>query len=489
VKKDELEVKLKEKMDTKMKELEQGREERERQIHKEVEQAKKEMEAELEEQLAKSKEHRGQRSATYTRLSTRSAGNLVHSPSTKCAQGRGIGGVLRTIRSNVLRFVTATAVDVDVDVFFSDESGEDEEPPMHEFKSTVRCTQPPAGWPRRGESRPRQRNDQVHDELVKSAVQQIAALIAGDGGHDLLVVTGAGVEDDSFEPNEVHALCSLICAQGGKHITTNISGVQLLAQPEECDERLRSGDHFVQPRLSAVEFVAIHSTIYDQKSGRHAERRRPRCLDHASQTLLQTHGRDTVCVPIPTQGPDLHVNDPNKQEAEAAVKGRTTLLIMGSSLQKSTNGKALNFLESACDVSRVFYINPDVGRPHDIVRDDLIGWGLPKLQQCPRSKKNLGYLSSTCDPTLSMDCNVQCVYMSATQFAVLVLAELPRVGMPTHLRDACLSWITPTKVSRFRALFPLPPVEHLAGICDHKFGQQGLKIKDIYDKVVDLNNT
>lgn len=331
--------------------------------------------------------------------------------------------------------------------------------------------------------------EQDPDTRVQFAVRQIAVLIAGNKGHELLVVTGAGVED-TMEPNAVHALCSLVCAQGGKHITTNFSGVQLLAQPEDSEDGLISGARFFEPRLSAVQFIAIHSTIYDQQPGRRGERRRPRCRDDANQTALQTRGRPvSYRVPIPTQGPDLHVNDPNKQEAEAAASGRTTLLIMGSSLRKSSNGKALSFLEYACDVSRVFYINPDVRFSHDTVTDYLVGWGLPNLHKCPRPKKPQTHFSLTHDPKLETDCSVQCFYVSATKYAELVLAELPSVGMPAHLRDECSSWIAPAKVSRFRALFPLPPVEHLAGICEHTFGQQGLTIKQVYHNVVGLNNT
>ena len=100
------------------------------------------------------------------------------------------------------------------------------------------------------------------------------------------------------------------------------------------------------------------------------------------------------------------------------------------------------------------------------------------LQKAPRGKK----------PRLSASPAevVQCVCMSASQFADAVLnSEV----MPTSLHDECLAWIKPEKVARFRSLFPLPPEEHLAGVGNHKFGQQGVTIKHIYDKVVVLNNT
>ena len=66
------------------------------------------------------------------------------------------------------------------------------------------------------------------------AAAEVARLLAGGDAASILVVTGAGIEPDlaDLNPNAAHALCALISACGGAHVTTNFSGVQLLAQPE-----------------------------------------------------------------------------------------------------------------------------------------------------------------------------------------------------------------------------------------------------------------
>ena len=59
---------------------------------------------------------------------------------------------------------------------------------------------------------------------------------------------------------------------------------------------------------------------------------------------------------------------------------RRTLLIMGSSIVKATNGRALHFLDSAPGISRVIFVNPDPSRLVANVASDLGGWGLPQLR-------------------------------------------------------------------------------------------------------------
>ena len=85
-------------------------------------------------------------------------------------------------------------------------------------------------------------------------VDEVARLLL-TAPQSLLVVTGAGVEQnlDALEPNESHLLCSLICSLGGSHVTTNFSGVALLAQPDDAQDR--------------TAFVAVHGTLYDQLEG------------------------------------------------------------------------------------------------------------------------------------------------------------------------------------------------------------------------------
>lgn len=98
------------------------------------------------------------------------------------------------------------------------------------------------------------------------AQTRIAQLLLDDDARHILLVTGAGVEDvNEPVPNYVHAICSLILARGEAHVTTNISVLQLLAQP---------GDE----QLAHEHFLAVHGLLYDQKEGRVGRLRRPRCL-------------------------------------------------------------------------------------------------------------------------------------------------------------------------------------------------------------------
>ena len=72
-------------------------------------------------------------------------------------------------------------------------------------------------------------------------------------------------------------------------------------------------------------------------------RRRPRCAaDSALQPLLT--GR-RLCAPLPVQ--DVRDADPNMVDARRAATGKTTLLVLGSSLLKATNGRSLHFLDAA----------------------------------------------------------------------------------------------------------------------------------------------
>lgn len=291
---------------------------------------------------------------------------------------------------------------------------------------------------------------------------EIARLLAADDAASILVVTGAGIEPDltDLNPNAAHALCSLICKLGGGHVTTNFSGVQLLAQPERTDN---------DPMGAA--FVAVHGTIYDQEAGRggKAGRRRPRCLaDAADQPLLKSERLRRV--PIPTQ--DVKDNDPNVVDARNAASGhglvrRKTLLIMGSSIIKATNGRALHFLDAAPYISRVIFVNPDPSRVAADVASDLAGWGLSQLR-----------------PGLAAPAKVECVLMKANEFAEAVLARTEVAS----LRDCCARWIAPDKVARCRLMFSLPPVEDLSEVGSHKFGAAGVTIRRVYNEVATLNS-
>jgi hypothetical protein len=235
------------------------------------------------------------------------------------------------------------------------------------------------------------------------AATEIARLLASRDASSVLVVTGAGIEADltDLNPNAAHALCALISERGGGHVTTNFSGVQLLAQPGPSDVSHRAG------------FVAVHGTIYDQVGrGGKAGRRRPRCLDDAERQPLLPIGARHRRVPIPTQ--DVRDGDPNVVDARkvACAAGRKTLLIMGSSLIKATNGRALHFLDAAPDISRVIFVNLDPSRTAASVTSDLAGWGLPQLQR-----------------GVATPASVDCVVMKAAEFAAAVVVS----AGPSHL--------------------------------------------------------
>jgi hypothetical protein len=155
---------------------------------------------------------------------------------------------------------------------------------------------------------------------------------------------------------------------------------------------------------------------------------------------------------------DVKDDDPNMIDARQAVVGKTTLIIMGSSILKSTNGRGLHFLD-ACDVKRVVFVNPDTTRVHDQVKDDLRGWGL------------------------AGEFNLECLAMAADDFTEAVLSS---AGMET-LRQRCMRWIRPAKVNSMRRRFPLPPVADLGAVATHKFGAGRLAVGLVFGKVEALN--
>jgi hypothetical protein len=156
---------------------------------------------------------------------------------------------------------------------------------------------------------------------------------------------------------------------------------------------------------------------------------------------------------------DIKDDDPNMIDARQAVVGKTTLIIMGSSILKSTNGRALHFLD-ACDVKRVVFVNPDTTRVHDQVKDDLRGWGL------------------------AGEFHLECMTMAAGDFAEAVLRS---AGMET-LHQRCMRWIQPAKVNSMRRRFPLPPVADLGAVATHKFGAGRVTVGLVFGRVETLNS-
>ena len=284
---------------------------------------------------------------------------------------------------------------------------------------------------------------------VDKLVGEIATAIVSHPS-TLLVFSGAGTEPDldDLNPNSVHALCALICSRGGAHVTANFSGLQLLAQPHDQG-------------LEDIAFVAVHGTIYDQLEGRGhmARRRRPRCTSASKVPLLR--GR-SITVPIPMQ--DVKDSDPNVQDArDAAAGGRATLLVIGSSVLKATNGRSLHFLDAAKDCRRVVFINPDRSRTARLVGDDLRGWGLP--------------------PQLGQ--SVECAHVDAQTFARCVLDH--EAVAAAGLREQCLRWVDPSKVRLMRQRFRLPPAAELGAVRDHPFGASRVTVGTIYGHVAQLH--
>ena len=289
---------------------------------------------------------------------------------------------------------------------------------------------------------------------VDKLVTEIATAVV-DAPSTLLVFSGAGAEPDldELEPNSVHALCSLVCSRGGAHVTANFSGVQLLGQPHE--EALQD----------SAKFVAVHGTIYDQLEGRGhaARRRRPRCAADSQVPML--HGRSTS-VPIPMQ--DVKDGDPNMRDARDAAAGKATLLVLGSSALKATNGRSLHFLDAADKCRRVVFVNPDRSRSARLVADDLGGWGLPRLRR--------GHPSPP---------PVECAHMDANEFArrVLGTAAMTAAG----LREQCMRWVDPPKVRLMRQRFSLPAKAELGAVRDHPFGASCVTVGTVFDAVARLH--
>jgi len=224
----------------------------------------------------------------------------------------------------------------------------------------------------------------------------------------ILVLTGSGIETDplglrpfAIEPNISHALAALVACTGGALVTTNITDAALLSMPIEHRH---------------VAFTAPHGTMCDQKDltrGAKCRRRRPRCHRDLGLALLSGRGVFTE-IPV-TVGDD----DPNLVETRkaAAAPHLTTLLIMGNSIIKSSNGRALNFLSEMCAVQRVVFVNPDSSRVPTRIKTELQLWGLPG------------------------DFDVQCVHQTATAFAEEVLSL-------HRLRERCEGWVAIEEVGR-----------------------------------------
>jgi len=283
-------------------------------------------------------------------------------------------------------------------------------------------------------------------QTAMEAAHEVAQMLRT--GSKILVVTGAGVEYDlhNLNPNLCHRLCAVVAATGGAHVTTNISGVQLLSQPNEQERK-------------HISFVAVHGILHDQQKGRAGSRgcvwRRPRCKSDAHQQPLLQGRRITVPIPVGSVEDD----DLNYVDARASAKRKTFLLIVGSSLAKPTNGRALCFLDAADNVERVIFVNIDSSRDSTAIAEALQGWGLPVRAQ------------------------VTCVAMMGEAFADAVLNFAAEASQPAQLREVVersKHWVQMEKVDEMRRLFPLPPKSELS-VAKHAFGAAKVTVGEIYD--------
>ena len=260
----------------------------------------------------------------------------------------------------------------------------------------------------------------------------------------ILMLTGAGLEMDSngisIEPNVAHALGALVACTGGALVTTNITDATLLAMPQE------------QPD---AKFTAPHGTMCDQRSKARdptkCKRRRPRSYNQLNEELMTGRGVFTE-VPIKVEDTDPNVVDTHRAAAQLHL---TTLIIVGNSIVKSSNGKALNFLSELKGVSRVLFVNPDTDRPEAMLRGQLEGWGLPKPAPI-----------------------VECIAETATEFAETVLRDTSLLHSVE--RQQCESAVKKPEVKRKRAMLQLPPKE-LGGREIHKFGKSQVSAGDLFD--------
>eukprot|EP00751_Fragilariopsis_kerguelensis_P003834 CAMPEP_0170829924 /NCGR_PEP_ID=MMETSP0733-20121128/48950_1 /TAXON_ID=186038 /ORGANISM="Fragilariopsis kerguelensis, Strain L26-C5" /LENGTH=267 /DNA_ID=CAMNT_0011194979 /DNA_START=26 /DNA_END=827 /DNA_ORIENTATION=+ len=258
------------------------------------------------------------------------------------------------------------------------------------------------------------------------AAHEVAQML--QTGSKILVVTGAGVEYElgNLNPNLCHRLCALVAATGGAHVTTNISGVQLLSQPNEQER-------------NHISFVAVHGILYDQQKGRDGRGgwRRPRCKSDAhQQPLLQGRG---ITVPIPVGR--VEDDDLNYVDARASAKRKTFLLIEAAPWQSQPTGEI------------------DSSRDGTAIAEALEGWGLP------------------------VRAPVTCVAMEGEAFAEEVLQFAAEASQPAQLREVVersKHWVQMEKVDEMRRLFPLPPKSELS-VAKHVFGAAKVTVGKIYD--------
>ena len=252
----------------------------------------------------------------------------------------------------------------------------------------------------------------------------------------------------AIEPNISHALGALVACSGGEWVTTNITDATLLTLPDD----------------DSAKFSAPHGTLCDQRAkGRdlvHCDRRRQRSFGQLRDPLLNGRGV-FIEIPVTVDDKDPNVTDTRCAAAQDHLK---TLVVIGNSILKSTNGRALNFLSAMESCENVVFVNIDESRTEKCLLSDLDGWGL----DCKKPEGSHVRFEHVCQ--------------TAVAFSEGVL------GMLSHdVRQRCEAWVSPDEVQRKRRMLQLPPRD-LGGRENHKFGQSEVSTGTLFDEMKRLND-
>jgi hypothetical protein len=170
----------------------------------------------------------------------------------------------------------------------------------------------------------------------------------------VLILSGAGVEPD-FQLTVTHALVAYMLSHNGRCITTNVSPLLNLVIPH------------AQPPVS---FIAVHSLLTDVTQGRggarisHHRLRSSICTSIPDSFKKNEWFGSRCPIPITIQEDDVNFVEACQLAKSGALK---ILIVIGQSLDKTTNGRGLNWLRDAHSIERVIYVNPDLTATDDIV--------------------------------------------------------------------------------------------------------------------------
>uniref|UniRef100_A0A6S8C106 Deacetylase sirtuin-type domain-containing protein n=1 Tax=Aureoumbra lagunensis TaxID=44058 RepID=A0A6S8C106_9STRA len=209
---------------------------------------------------------------------------------------------------------------------------------------------------------------QLQSPPTKFESLQLVAQAIINNPEKVLILTGAGIEIDSFKkippaPTLTHrAISFLRTISSGllAHITTNISGLQL--EVEQSD-------------LVALNFVPVHRTIHDGQCSRRSCGKvyRPRRItDYRVPSLCDCKYTAPVvygCVPSTKD-----VSSEDSEIANRVAQDREVLLILGNSLENGRNGTGLKWM-SKLQTTSVVVVDPflpqNIDKACDLVRERL----------------------------------------------------------------------------------------------------------------------